>query len=210
MRIGFCATQSTAEVGDLFAGERGAVEGASPLRRAEFATGRWCARAALEQVGGPTGIPLLPDDAGAPLWPPDLVGSITHTQGWTGAVAARTGWRRGVRSLGLDAETASALPPGVIDVVASPRERADLERLASTNGTTPWDTVLFGAKEAVYKAWYPLGGVVLAHDAVEVRLTADGRFAAAVLVPTTSRAPRRVRGRWTAGPRVVVSLAVVD
>lgn len=126
-------------------------------------------------------------------------------------MATGRGWRAGIRSIGLDAEAAGPLPPGVLDVVASRRERADLERLATLDPPTAWDTVLFTAKEATYKAWYPLTGVVLAHDDIDVHLFADGRFAAEARATTAgTRTTHRVRGRWRLGAGVVVSLGVVD
>jgi hypothetical protein len=66
---------------------------------------------------------------------------------------------------------------------------------------TPWDTLLFAAKEATYKAWYPLTGVVLHHEQVRVQLTADGTFRAEA--SDGIRMPLRVQGRWRAGPDVV-------
>lgn len=210
-RIGFCATGSPADENDLTEAEGVLVVGASPTRRSEFATGRWCARAALAQVGAGAGRPLLRDDHGAPSWPTGYVGSITHTAGWTAAVATGCRRRSGIRSIGLDAEAAGPLPPGVLDVVASRREQADLERLATLDPDTAWDTVLFTAKEATYKAWYPLTGVVLAHDDIDVHLRADGRFdGTARATAAGPRTTHRVRGRWGLGPGVVVSLGVVD
>lgn len=140
-----------------------------------------------------------------------FVGSITHTAAWTGAVATRRGWRAGIASIGLDAEAAEPLPAGVLDVVASSREQADIKRLATIDPGTSWDTVLFTAKEATYKAWYPLTGVVLVHDDIDVHLFADGRFVAeARATAAGTRTTHRVRGRWGLGAGVVVSLGVVD
>lgn len=173
---------------------------------AEFATGRWCARLALADLGGPADRPLLPDGRGAPRWPAGVTGSITHTTGWTGALLARTGRGSAVAAVGIDAEPARPLAPGVLDVVASDAERAHLARLGAAAPAVPWDVVLFCAKETAYKAWYPLAGTVLAHDAVTVDIGADGRFRA------TARDGRRsvhVRGRWHAGPDVVVTLGLV-
>ena len=207
-----CATETHVDERELLGEERALVAGALPARRSEFATGRWCARVALGQVAGARDLPLLHDEHGAPLWPPGFVGSITHTAGWTAAVAGRRGWRAGIRSIGLDAEAAAALPPGVLEVVASRPEQREIERLGSAEPGTPWDTVLFTAKEATYKAWYPLTAVVLSHDDIDVRLSRDGRFSAAVRLSTgrAARGAHRVRGRWTVGPGVVVSLGVVD
>ena len=211
-RIALCAIETHVDEGELLGEERAMVAGALKARRSQFATGRWCARVALGEVAEMGDVPLLTDEHGAPQWPPGFVGSITHTASWTAAVACRQGWRAGIRSIGLDAEDAAPLPPGVLEVVASRRERGDVHRLTTADPGTPWDTVLFTAKEATYKAWYPLAAVVLSHDDIHVRLSRDGRFSATVRLSAgrAARGARRVRGRWTVGPRVVVSLGVVD
>lgn len=177
-------------------------------RAAEFATGRACARIALRQIGVEhADRPIPADEQGAPVWPDGVVGSISHTAGWTGAVAARRGRHGGIASIGLDAEAAAPLPDGVLDVVASAAEQSALAHLARGRADVPWDAVLFAAKEAAYKAWYPLTGVVLHHEQVEVVLTADGRFRAEAR--DGIRMPCRVRGRWRSGPDVVLTLAVI-
>jgi 4'-phosphopantetheinyl transferase EntD len=180
---------------------------------AEFATGRECARTALREIGAEApDHPILADANGAPLWPAGVIGSISHTAGWTGAVAARQGTgvrghRTGLASIGLDAEVAVPLPEGVLE------RRRDASRACRAGSTwaaatpTPWDTLLFAAKEATYKAWYPLTGVVLHHEQVRVHLTADGTFRAEA--SDGIRMPLRVQGRWRAGPDVVVTLAAV-
>ena len=191
----------------LLPAERLYVPGAPPSRRLEFATGRWCARQALAQVGAPTDAPLTAHRSGAPKWPTGFIGSITHTAGWTGAVAAG----RGFRAIGLDAEAAAPLPAGVLDVISSRRERDDVERLGALDPGVPWDTVLFTAKEAAYKAWFPMTGIVLSHDDIEVRLARDARFTAVARAGTAAgpRSGLGVRGQWALGPRAVISLAVV-
>lgn len=214
-RIWLGATQ--APVGDeaLRPQERALVDGATPQRRAELAAGRHCARLALSCLDPDLArTPVLRDAGGAPSWPRGTVGSITHCAGWTGAVAARScGSRagRGVRALGIDAEPVAPLPTGVLDVVASDAEREALARLAGECPGIPWDTVLFSAKEATYKAWYPLTGLLIGHDAVRVDLSPAGSFTAvATADDSTGRTVvHRVRGRWALGPRVLVVLGVV-
>ena len=210
-RIAFCASDIDSSPHHPLDWQVSTAGDASPARRAEFAAGRWCARTALGQLDGPVSAPLLPGHHGEPGWPPGYVGSITHTARFTAAAVARCGWRDGVRGIGLDAEEATPLPAGVLDVVASPREQADLRRLAEARAGIPWDTVLFTVKEATYKAVHPLTGEVLTHDDVAASLSADGRFTAVARVPgtTASARPRTVRGRWVSGASVVVSLGVV-
>ena len=77
----------------------------------------------------------------------------------------------------------------------------------------PWDRLLFSAKEATYKAWYPLTGMVVGHDAVRVELSASGSFtgvAAADDAPGAGvEAPRcAAAGCWAR--RVLVALGVVS
>ena len=195
--------------------ERALVDGASAQRLAEFATGRHCARVALRALDADlAGMPVLRDARGAPLWPSGTVGSITHCAGWTGAVVARSrGSRfgRGVAAIGLDAEPIAPLPAGVVEVVASVEEREALARLGAERPGIPWDTLLFSAKEATYKAWYPLTGLVVGHDAVEVDLSPQGVFTAVAAADDCAgrEVAHRVRGRWVLGPSVVVVLGVV-
>lgn len=207
-RLGWGETTGAADPATLHPAEAALVESARPRRRAEFATGRQCARIALREIGvEPPDHPILADPHGAPLWQAGVIGSITHTAGWTGAVAARRAPDADLASIGLDAEVAAPLPPGVLEVVASGAERTELSALGRAHPGTPWDTLLFAAKEATYKAWYPLAGTVLHHEQVRVHLTADGTFRAEA--SDGIRMPLRVQGRWRADPDVVVTLAAV-
>ncbi|MXM68985.1 hypothetical protein GR925_37740 [Streptomyces sp. HUCO-GS316] len=62
----------------------GAVDG----RPREFATGRACARRALEALGVAEPGPVLREPGGAPWWPPGVRGSITHCPGYRAAAVA--------------------------------------------------------------------------------------------------------------------------
>lgn len=206
--LGWGVTTAAADPDTLHPAEAALVDGARPQRRAEFATGRECARIALREIGVESpDHPILVDANGAPLWPAGVIGSITHTTGWTGAVAARRDPDSGLASIGLDAEVAAPLPPGVLDVVATSTERDALRLLDKRHPGIPWDTLLFAAKEATYKAWYPLAGTVLHHEQVTVALTADGTFRAEA--SDGIRMPLRAQGWWRAGDDVVVTLAAV-
>ncbi|MFG3286717.1 4'-phosphopantetheinyl transferase [Streptomyces sp. NPDC048111] len=137
----------------LFPQERALVAGVGAGRRREFTTVRHCARAAMAALGA-AAAPLLPDEWGAPRWPPGIVGSMTHCRGYRAAVVARA---TAVRALGLDAEPHRPLRDGVLDAVATPRERAALSALAALDPSVHWDRLLFCAKEATFKAWFPEG-----------------------------------------------------
>ncbi len=214
-QISLAATQGPVGAEVLLPPELELVEGAGEARLAEFAAGRHCARLALASLDPRlTGMPVLGDHRGAPEWPSGVVGSITHCAGWTGAVVARSrgSWfGRGVAGIGLDAEPIGPLPAGVLEVVASVDEREALARLGAEQPGIPWDTLLFCAKEATYKAWYPLTGSVVGHDAVRVELSPAGGFTAVASADdaTGQSATLKVHGRWRIGPRVVVVVGVV-
>lgn len=96
---------------------------------------------------------------GAPQWPPGIVGSLAHDDRIAVAVIAST---EDCASLGVDVEPASPLPGDLVEMVATPRERAWLrdDRLQAR--------MLFCAKEAIYKAVHPLDGVDLDHHDIEI------------------------------------------
>jgi 4'-phosphopantetheinyl transferase EntD len=172
----------------MFSDEAAAVAGAGAERRREFGTVRWCARKALRQLGVPA-VPILPDGDRAPRWPVGVVGSLTHCAGYRAAVVARSGELRGV---GIDAEPHAALPADVLDLVLRADERARLLTLAEADPDRHWDRIVFCAKEAVYKAWFPLTGRWLDFEDVSVTVNLDGTFGARLL----GTVPRDLDGRW--------------
>ncbi|MEU9101648.1 4'-phosphopantetheinyl transferase superfamily protein [Streptomyces sp. NPDC048361] len=137
----------------LFPAERALMAGVGAGRRREFTTGRYCARLALRGLGVAPA-PLLPDAEGAPRWPAGTVGSLTHCRGYRAAVAAR---RTEVRALGIDAEPHRPLREGVLASVALPEEQEHRAALLRLDAAVHWDRLLFCAKEATFKAWFPDG-----------------------------------------------------
>jgi enterobactin synthetase component D / holo-[acyl-carrier protein] synthase len=195
--------------GFLFPDEEHVVAHAVASRRREYAVVRGCARACLRRLGYPP-VPILPGPGGAPVWPVGATGSMTHCPGYA---AAAVGSTRRISSIGIDAEPDAPLPDGVLPVVAT---RAEQGRLAGTpvvpGGPSP-DRLLFSAKEAVYKAWFPLVGEWLdAHD-VEILLGAEPGTFTAVLsrdgLLVDGRQVRRLEGRWTRGRGLLLTAVVL-
>lgn len=179
----------------LFPAEERLLTGAKAKRRGEFATARRCARDALGELGiAPA--PLLRGPGGAPAWPPGVLGSLTHCAGYRAAVVARC---ERVRVLGIDAEPAIPLPDGVLGLVTSPGERAALAALAPD---VHWDRLLFCAKEAVYKAWFPITGTWLGFRDATVEFDSTGAFRAVVRAPG---GPGGFTGRWLAGDGLLLA-----
>ncbi|MEU3776658.1 4'-phosphopantetheinyl transferase superfamily protein [Streptomyces sp. NPDC032472] len=191
----------------LYPEEAAVVRHAVDKRRREFTTVRHCARRALGRLGLPHG-PVLPDRHGAPRWPSAVVGSLTHCEGYRAAALARASE---LAMLGIDVEPHEPLPAGVLDAIARPAERSWIR---SAPPGTHWDRLLFSAKEAVYKAWYPRFGEQLEFTQAELRLDPAGTFTARLLTrpadPTAARGvPDPLTGRWlTGGGLVFTALAV--
>ena len=167
-------------------------------RRNEFVTVRYCARLALEEIGvAPT--PILKGEKGEPCWPDGVVGSLTHTEGFRGAAVAPKG---AVRSIGIDAEPHGVLPTGVLDAISIPAERAEISAMP---GGLHWDRILFCAKEATYKAWYPVTQRWLGFEDAHIVFDIDdggttGGFESTILIDPAARSGpplTSLRGRWS-------------
>lgn len=181
-------------------GEEAAIAAAVPARRREFAAARACARAALAQVGRkPVAIGTGPNRE--PLWPPGVVGSITHCAGYRAGAVATDAVAVGI---GIDAEPHAPLPPDVHGLVTLPAERAGLARLAAADPSVHWDRLLFSAKESIYKVWFPLTHRWLGFEEAEVRVDlAAGTFTADLLADDPPMAA--LTGRWTVVRGIVLT-----
>ena len=127
------------------------------VRRASGAA-RIVARQLLARLGRPEcALPRAP--SGALIWPAGIVGSLSHDS--LVAVAA-VGSCHDVGAIGIDVEPAECLPSELLEIVATPRERLNIAH-------DPYrGRLLFVAKEAVYKALYPLDHMFLEHHDVEI------------------------------------------
>jgi len=183
----------------LFPEEARALRRAVPRRRAEFAAGRAALRRAMAESGlAPRAVPMGPDRA--PRWPPGLAGSLSHTE--TAALAVLAPVARAA-ALGVDIEAATPLPEDLFESVLGIEERCMVggDGLAAKR--------VFCAKEAVYKAQYPLTGQVLGFEAVDVRL-GPGRFEARFRTGVGRLvAGTRLLGRLEEGAGCVLAAVVI-
>jgi enterobactin synthetase component D / holo-[acyl-carrier protein] synthase len=179
-------------------------------RRNEFITVRYCAREALGELGLPP-VPILKGDKGEPCWPEGVVGSLTHCEGFRGAAVAR---RADARTVGIDAEPHDVLPKGVLDAISLPIERHELAALPTG---LHWDRILFCAKEATYKAWFPLTHRWLGFEDAHITFSVDGSgsagsFESKILVdPRAESGPplTALSGRWSVGDGLVLTAIVL-
>ncbi|GGT07037.1 putative 4'-phosphopantetheinyl transferase [Planobispora rosea] len=193
----------------LFPEEEAAITKAVDKRRNEFITARACARRALKLLGRPPA-PVPPGVRGEPQWPANVIGSITHCAGYRGAVL---GEPEQTATIGIDAEPNQPLPNGVLEAIGLPEERSEVAAMLSDSPEIRWDRLLFCAKEAVYKAWFPLTGRWLNFE--DARVTVDphqDRFSARLLVDGPMVNGRKLRGfsgRWMSENGLILTAIVM-
>jgi enterobactin synthetase component D len=131
-----------------------ALERATSKRRIQFLAGQYCARASIEALTGSGAAEAPQRDAdGCPVWPRGLVGSISHTTGFATAAVAST---REARGLGVDAEPVmSGEAAAEVARLVALDDETRLVRLAAGITAVEALTLVFSAKESLFKALYP-------------------------------------------------------
>ncbi len=119
-------------------------------KRSEFAAGRAAAHWALNQIGFSNAFPILRGQKGEPLWPEGIAGSITHCYPWNVAVAAKCS---NPMAIGVDLETTGRMKGTDISELVCHSTELNWVRSGNLQERL---TMIFSAKEAVYKAFYPL------------------------------------------------------
>jgi 4'-phosphopantetheinyl transferase EntD len=195
--------------GVLLPEEEKVIAQAVEPRRREYAAVRSCARACLGRLGYRP-VPILPGLGGAPVWPAGVLGSMTHCSGYA---AAAVGPLPRISAVGIDAEPDAPLPDGVLELVATPAERDRLTATRPESDGPNWDRLLFSAKEAVYKAWFPLVGDWLDHQEAEIRFQPQERTFTAQLsrdgLIIDRRQIHRLHGRWIRKRGILVTAVVL-
>jgi 4'-phosphopantetheinyl transferase EntD len=193
----------------LFTEEAKIIAHAAAARRRQYAAVRSCARACLQRLGYPP-VPILPGVGGAPTWPAGVQGSMTHCPGYA---AAAVGPVAQISAIGIDAEPDAPLPDGVLDVVASPAEQDRLATIQREADSPHWDRLLFSAKEAVYKAWFPLVGEWLDHQDAEIVFHPEHQTFTAFLsrdgLTVDGRHVYRLHGRWAHKRGILVTAVIL-
>ena len=116
---------------------------AVPKRRSEYLAGRLCAALALRAAGQPVHVGR---NGRAPVWPPGVAGSISHSDSRAIAVVSLTH-----RAVGVDCET-------VMSDALAQKLRGEVFTAVEARLCPPtlpfanFVTLVFSAKEAVYKA----------------------------------------------------------
>ncbi|MFZ0457673.1 MAG: 4'-phosphopantetheinyl transferase superfamily protein [Rhodoplanes sp.] len=134
------------------------ISGSVVERRRASGAARIVARQLLRELGYPES-PLPRAASGAPIWPVGVTGSLAHDRRVAVAAVATS---RDIDALGIDIEPAKLLPIDLLDIIATPDERPGI------GDDLICGRLLFAAKEAVYKAVYPLDRIFLEHHDVQI------------------------------------------
>lgn len=137
--------------------ERGASEATlqhvqnlkAPVRRSEYLRSRWLMRQRMGQASDCSlDLPSSPD--GDLVWPAGVCGSLSHKRGHIAlSIVSSNEWD----SVGVDME-AQLVNPGILSKVMTSAE-AELLRMHFAGDL--FVAALFSAKEALFKAAFPLG-----------------------------------------------------
>ncbi|MBT3236403.1 MAG: 4'-phosphopantetheinyl transferase superfamily protein [Bdellovibrionales bacterium] len=119
-----------------------------PGRQQEFLYGRLCVARASLLLAGSERWDILMGENRAPIWPEDIVGAISHG---ANLAAAALAYSDDLLGLGIDIEARGRLKDGISRMITNPSD------LQNCSGITQEDllTLIFSAKESLYKALYP-------------------------------------------------------
>jgi len=164
LNISIATGDPVAIEGGLLQQEENATHKMCAARKTEFICGRATARRAMAGLGhGADAIPMGRDRA--PIWPEGIVGSITQSADACIALAAAG---ETYRSLGVDLEPDQPLADELVLEICRPEEKDWLySQPAANRGHLA--RLLFSAKEAAYKAQYPLTKLLFGFDRFSVR-----------------------------------------
>jgi len=183
--VSVAITDPEADYPAPFAAEEPAVARAIDRRRREFGAGRAAVREAMRRLGQPpAAVPAGSDRA--PVWPPGLTGSISHSARLCVAVVAEV---RAFPALGIDIEEALPLDPELATEICTLSERAWLSSLPDDRRGL-MARLIFSAKECAYKCQYTRSRTLIGFHDLEI--TADpeaGQFEATFLGAVPGFAP---------------------
>ena len=189
VRVG-CRLIREGDEAHLLPAEAYSIAARQPAMRRASGAARWIAHGLLADIGI-NDFALLRTPSGPPAWPDGITGSLAHDDDMAVVAVTPVGH---ISSLGIDVEPAQPLPEDIFALVATPADQTDAadRHLAGR--------ILFAAKEAVYKAVYPLDREVLGYEDITVDLNTGH---------ATTKTGRKARLAYCVAPRVVV-LAFIE
>lgn len=170
--IGFsCVTM--AEIKPLLSSEESLLSPyATEKRKNDFLLGRTAAHQALEQLHY-FQTPILQGANNEPIWPKNIIGSITHSNKIGVAVATSTKYGRGI---GIDLEQLHTKNKwNLVHHICLDSEKKYAQQTKNPSQTL---LLLFSAKESIYKAFFPLCQSILRFHDCELQPYSENSFLA--------------------------------
>ncbi|WEK51844.1 MAG: 4'-phosphopantetheinyl transferase superfamily protein [Candidatus Kaistia colombiensis] len=169
----------------LLPDERRSISSRHPTIRRASGAARHVAHGLLADLGLDD-VSILRSPSGAPVWPDGITGSLAHDDEVAVAAVAPVS---SIRCLGIDVEPPHPLPDDIFTLAVT---RADVFDNVDRGLA---GRLIFSAKEAVYKAVYPMDHEILGYDEIAVDLGAN---------QATTKTGRQVRLAFCILPRVIV------
>lgn len=132
-----------------------------PNRKEEFKLGRLCASLAHLKLKGVALNEIPIGTKREPIFPASIVGSISHTKEWIGAVVSDSKELVGV---GLDFEKMGRAKQELTRYISTDNDITEVDGLSEEEILT----LIFSAKESLYKALYPSVKIFFGFDSAAV------------------------------------------
>ena len=172
----------------------------SPRRSQEFSSGRYAAHLAQKAIG------LKPmeilSEGRVPIWPKGQVGAITHGAKYAGAIVSSE-----LKGVGLDFELIGRIQSKLYEKLFTGFEKNWLSQQTRQEAST----IMFSAKESVYKSIYPILNRYVGFQEVEIDLDwASSAFAVRYRADDMSEISKcETRGFWSVSEDYVLTIVEV-
>ena len=147
------------------------ADGAVLKRQCEYLAGRYCASESLTKMEQQLSTPITDKQVGTgnnrePLWPQGILGAITHSNRYAMALVGQQGTYQGI---GVDIEDimSAELAHSLCEQIMSAQE-ALLHQTLNDFDYKTFVTLIFSAKESIFKALFPSIGEYFGFEACEL------------------------------------------
>ncbi len=129
------------------------LQNATDRRKTEFLQGRNCAHIAIKELKCHEHEAIVIGEHREPVWPQNVIGSITHCKGYCAAAVAL---KNNFIGIGIDAELNTKLEEKLIATTQTQNEIIKNQLLQKKNERICIHKIIFSAKESVFKFLHPL------------------------------------------------------
>ncbi len=131
-------------------------------RKAEFIAGRYCALKILNSIGIISN-DIFSNEDGTPNWPPDILGSITHTKNYVSVSISNNS-----KLLGLGRDSEFVFPKTINKEVGFTIVTKDEWNYSKGFTKEEFNTFVYSAKESLFKALYPITKTFIDFNEVKI------------------------------------------